>query len=114
MALESAEDAIEAALFDPEPALKGLNHLPMGMRIFQVHVKRGRISDAGPNKTFLAAPEFHAALEARVEDPLCLHLSTKALDEASFPRSHLLQGGDDKDKARGRANVMYGRKGLIF
>jgi len=52
--------------------LKGwsaLNHLPMGMRIFQVHVERGRIGGADPNKTSLGAPEFHAALEVRVENP---------------------------------------------
>ena len=32
VALESAEDAIEAALFNSEPVFQGLNHLPMGMR----------------------------------------------------------------------------------
>jgi len=59
--------------------LKGrsaLNHLPVCMRIFQVHVERWRIGDAGPNKTSLAAPEFHAALEVRVEDPHAI-LSSK-------------------------------------
>jgi hypothetical protein len=29
LALECAEDAIEDAFFDPEPAFQGLNHLPM-------------------------------------------------------------------------------------
>ena len=62
VAFECAEYAIEAALFDPEPAFQGLNHLPMGMRIFQVHLERGRISGADPFKSSLAAPEFHAAL----------------------------------------------------
>ena len=62
VALESAEDAIEAALFDPEPAFQSLSHLPMGMRIFQVHVKRRWIGGADPFKSSLAAPEFNAAL----------------------------------------------------
>jgi hypothetical protein len=47
VALESAEDAVEAALFDPEPVFQSLNHLPMGVRIFQVHVERRRIGGAG-------------------------------------------------------------------
>ena len=67
MALESAEDAIEAALLDPEPVFQSLDHLPMGVRIFQVHVERGRIGGADPFKSSFAAPEFHAALEVRVE-----------------------------------------------
>jgi len=41
----------------------------MGMRIFEVHVERGRIGGADPFKSSLAAPEFHAALEVRVEYP---------------------------------------------
>ena len=69
VALECAEDAIEAAFLDPEPVFQGLNHLPMGMRIFQVHVERGRISGTDPFKSSLAAPEFHAALEVRVKNP---------------------------------------------
>jgi hypothetical protein len=69
VALKSAEDAIEAALFDPEPAFQGLNHIPMGVRIFQVHVERGRRCSADPFKSTFAAPEFHAALGVRVEDP---------------------------------------------
>jgi hypothetical protein len=46
----------------------------MGMRIFEVHVERGRIGGADPFKSSLAAPEFHAALEVRVEDPHMYHL----------------------------------------
>jgi hypothetical protein len=69
MALESAENAIEAALLDLEPAFQGLNHLPMGVRVFQMHVKRGRIRGADPLKSSLAAPQFHAALEVRVKNP---------------------------------------------
>jgi hypothetical protein len=83
VALESAEDAIEAALLDPELAFQSLNHLPMGMRIFEVHVERGRIGGVDPFKSTLAAPKFHAALEVRVEDPHVI-LSPKALDGASF------------------------------
>jgi hypothetical protein len=50
VALESAEDAIEAARFYPEPVLQSLNNLPMGTRVFQVNVERGRIGSAAPFK----------------------------------------------------------------
>ena len=33
-----------------------------------MHVERGRIGGADPFKSSLAAPEFHAALEVRVEN----------------------------------------------
>jgi hypothetical protein len=56
VALESAEDAIETALLDLEPAFKSLNHLPVGMRIFEVHLERGRIDDADLLKSSLASP----------------------------------------------------------
>jgi hypothetical protein len=79
VALESAEDGIEATLFDPEPASQVLNHLPICMRIFQMHVKRGRIGCADPLKSSLATPEFHAAFEVRVKNPHVI-LSPKALD----------------------------------
>jgi hypothetical protein len=61
MALECAEDRIEAALFDFVPTSQTFNHLPIGMRIFQVHVERGRIGGADPFKSSLVAPEFHAS-----------------------------------------------------
>ena len=70
VALESAEDAIEAALLDPEPALQGLNHLPMCMRIFKVHIERRRVSSANSIKTSFTAPQLYAALVVRVENPL--------------------------------------------
>jgi hypothetical protein len=38
IALEGAEDGIEDALFDLISAFQPFNHLPMGMRIFQIHV----------------------------------------------------------------------------
>ena len=66
VALETAEDAIEAALFHPEPAFQGLIHLPMGIRIFQVHIERRKVSGADTPKSPFTAPEFHAALEVRV------------------------------------------------
>lgn len=69
MALEDAEDRIEAALFDHVPAFQAFNHLPMGMRIFEVHGERWRIDSTDPAKSSLAAPEFQAALVVRVEDP---------------------------------------------
>jgi hypothetical protein len=89
MALECAEDAIEAALFDSEPVFQGLNHLPMSMRIFQVHVERWRINGAESLKSSLAAPEFHAALEVRVKNPHAMPLPQR-LDGASFLPSCLL------------------------
>ena len=67
VAFEGAEDGIETALLYPEPAFQSLNHLPMGMRIFQVHVKRWRTGGADPFKSSLAALEFNSALEVRVK-----------------------------------------------
>ena len=65
-----------------------------------MHVERGRISGAGPFKSSFAAPEFHAALEVRVENPHEI-LFPKAPDGASFlPRAILLQDGVDKGEAR--------------
>jgi hypothetical protein len=64
------KDAIKAALFDPEPVFQSLNHLPMGMRFFEVHVERMRIGGADPFKSPFPAPEIHVALEVRVGDQL--------------------------------------------
>ena len=47
-----------------------------------MHVERWRISNAYSFKSSLAAPEFDAALEVRVEDPHAI-LPPKALDEAA-------------------------------
>ena len=66
----------------------------MGMRVFQVHVERGRIGGADPFKSPLAAPEFHAAFEVRVENPHVI-----------LPRQ-LLQGQEDKGEVEAEANVM--------
>jgi hypothetical protein len=51
------------------------------MRVFQVHVERGRIGGADPFKSSFTAPEFDADLEVRVEN---LHVPPlpKALDGA--------------------------------
>jgi hypothetical protein len=57
----------------------------MRMGILEVHVEGGRISDADPGESYFAAPEFHAALEVRVEDPHS-YPPQKALDGASFSR----------------------------
>ena len=99
MALESAEDAIEAALLDPEPVFQSLDHLPMGVRIFQVHVERGRIGGADPFKSSFAAPEFHAALEVRVENPHAI-LSPKGPGWSQLsPKPISLQDVEDKGEA---------------
>ena len=73
----------------------------MGMRIFQVHVERGRIGGAYPLKSSIAAPEFHAALEVRVENPhVCLTPKGSGQSQLS-PEAILLRGVVDKDEARG-------------
>ena len=83
-------------------AWSALNHLPVGMRIFQVHVKRVRIGCADPYKTSLAAPEFNAVLEVRVENPHVL-LSPKALDGASFlPRLYCYMRRRIRERRGGR------------
>ena len=97
VALKRAEDAIEAALFNSEPTFQSLDHLPIGMRIFQVQVKRGRIGGADPFKSSLAAPEFHAALEVRVEDPHGYPPPRPWMDPA-IPEVNLLQ--DERIRAR--------------
>jgi hypothetical protein len=67
--LEGAEDSIEATLLDHVTAFQPLNHLPVGVRVFEVHIERGRIGDASPGQTSFTAPEFHAALVIRVQNP---------------------------------------------
>jgi hypothetical protein len=59
----------EAALFDLVTARQSLDHFPVGMRVFHVHVERGIIGGADSFKSPLAAPEFDAALKVRFEDP---------------------------------------------
>ena len=51
------------------------------------------------DQTSFTAPEFHAALEVRVEDP---HTAPpkKVLDEACISEVILLHDGEDKDEAR--------------
>ena len=65
-----------------------------------MHVERWRIGGAGPNKTSLAAPEFHAALEVRVEDPHVLSLPKGPGWSQLSPGSILLQAERDKGEAR--------------
>jgi len=68
------------------------NHLPICMRIFQMHVERGRIGSADPFKSSLAAPEFNAALEVRVENPHAI-LSPKGPGwSLAFSRGYLIAG----------------------
>jgi hypothetical protein len=61
----------------------------MGMRILQVHVERRRIGGADPAKPSLTAPEFHAALEVRIENPhVCLTPKGSGQSQLS-PRDYL-------------------------
>ena len=95
--------------------LKGwsaLNHLPMGMRIFQVHVERGRIGCADPSKSPLTAPEFHAAFEVRVENPHAILSPQKALDRACFLLGHHVSGRDDKGEVRVRGECDAKKTGI--
>ena len=69
VALEGAEDGSEAAFLCLEAALQGLDHLPVGRRVLEVHVERGRIGGAGFGEASFPAPQLHAALVVRVENP---------------------------------------------
>jgi hypothetical protein len=69
MAFEKAEDGSKAALLRFEAALQDLDHFPVTGRIPEVHVERGWIGDADLGQSLLAAPQLHAALEVRIEDP---------------------------------------------
>ena len=69
VALEGAEDGSEAALLCLEAALQGLDHLPVACRVLEVHVERGRIGGAGFGEASFSAPQLHAALVVRVENP---------------------------------------------
>ena len=90
VALEGAEDGIEAALFYLVPAFQALNHVPVCMRVFEVHIERGRISDTRLGKTSLTTPEFHAALEVRVEDPHAFPLPQSPWMEPASPEVDML------------------------
>ena len=69
VALEGAEDGSEAAFLCFEAALQGLDHLPVGGRVLEVHVERRRIGDAGFGEPSFTAPQLHTALVVRVENP---------------------------------------------
>jgi hypothetical protein len=63
-----------------------------------VHVERGRIGGADPFKSYLAAPEFHAALGVRVEDPhVPPHPKGHGLKPA-FSQGYLVTSGVDKGR----------------
>jgi len=73
VAFQASENGFEAALLGLEAALQGLDHISMGWRIGEMHVERGRIGSAGLNQATLPAPELHAALVVRVENPHDAH-----------------------------------------
>jgi len=56
VALMSAEDGPEAALFCLEAALQGLDHFSVGGRVPEEHVERGLIGCAGSGEASLPAP----------------------------------------------------------
>ena len=59
----------KAAFFDLVTAFQAFDHFPMGMKVLEVHVEEGRIGSADICQSSFAAPEFDAALVARIEDP---------------------------------------------
>ena len=94
------EDAIEDALFNPEPVFQSLNPLPMGMRIFQVHVERWRIVGADPTRPLSWLQSSTQPFEVRVENPhVCLTPKGSGQSQLS-PEAILLRGGVDKGMAR--------------
>ena len=105
VALEGAEDGLDAASFCLEAGLQGLDHFSVGGRILEEHVERGRISWSGSGEASLPAPEFHAALVVRVKDPHNAP-SPKALDVEPASQPYLIVGWDDKDEACG-VKVIY-------
>jgi hypothetical protein len=100
VALQGAEDGPEAAFLCFEAALQGLDHLAMACGVFEMHVERGRIGGAGFGEAALPAPQLHAALVVRVEDPHVPPLPPKALDGAQLLTRRSFAGGGDKGEAR--------------
>jgi len=70
-----------------------------------LYVERGWIGCDDPLKSSLAAPEFHAALEVRVENPHVI-LSPKALNRASFLPLAKLHAKWIRARRGRRANVI--------
>ena len=80
-----------------------------------MHVERGRISGADPFKSSLAAPEFHAALEVRVEDPHSI-LSPRPWMEPAFSPRLSCYRREDKGEAweEGECDYQNSDKYRIF
>jgi hypothetical protein len=86
VSLESTEDAIEAALFNctGSPEARIISQWACGS--LRCYVEGGRICYADPFKPSLAAPEFNAALEVRVENPHVCLTPPKAWTEPANPQ----------------------------
>ena len=67
--IKCAEYRVESALFDLVAALQALDHLPVGMRVFEMHVKACRKRDASRVEPPVSAPQLKAALVVGIEDP---------------------------------------------
>jgi len=74
------------------------------MRVFEVHIKRGRIGDADHLKSPLAAPQLCAAFEVRVEDPHVYHLSQMPGWSQLIPRLPYCRAGRIRARHGSRAN----------
>ena len=65
VAVQRAEDGIKAALLSLVTALQGLDHVNVGMRVFEVEVEELGISDALLVEASLPCPQLHARLCSR-------------------------------------------------
>jgi hypothetical protein len=106
VALERTKDCVKAALFDSLAARQALYHLPMGMRVFEVHVEGWRIGSIDLGKSSFAAPEFHTALVVGVKDPHVYPLPRWPWIEPANPQDSMLQAERIRTKRGGRANVI--------
>jgi hypothetical protein len=75
------------------------------MRVFKVHVERGRISDARLGQTSLMAPQLHAALEVRVENPHVI-LSPKVPEWSQLLPGYVVTSGMIREMRGYGANVI--------
>jgi len=77
------------------PAFQSFNHLPVEMRVFQVHVERVRIGGTDPGQTSFTAPEFHSIESKSKIHMFCLF--PKALDGTSFYPDYIIKREDQDE-----------------
>ena len=99
VALEAAEDGSEAALFGSEAALKGLKHLSVAMRVFEVQVEGLWICHAVSEEAMLSAPQLNTALVVGVEYPHAVPPPARLL-RGAIPPQAIDANMEDKIEAR--------------